>query len=117
VRSPALPVLNFLSHIEARALNDDQKTSSHDMPPTSEPCMLNFRFTSGTEFPESLEGVSLVVHCGACMLNKREMQYRTRHTVDSGVPITNYGITIAYTHGILERSLEVFPNIKKYLNE
>ena len=78
---------------------------------------LNFQFTSGTEFPESLEGVSLVVHCGACMLNKREMQYRTRHTVDSGVPITNYGITIAYTHGILERSLEVFPNIKKYLNE
>ena len=78
---------------------------------------LNFRFTSGTEFPETLDGISLVVHCGACMLNKREMQYRTRHTVDSGVPITNYGITIAYTHGILERSLEVFPNIKKYLNE
>lgn len=78
---------------------------------------LNFRFTSGTEFPESLAGISLVVHCGACMLNKREMQYRTRHTVDSGVPITNYGITIAYTHGILERSLEVFPNIKKYLTE
>lgn len=78
---------------------------------------LNFRFTSGTEFPESLDGINLVVHCGACMLNKREMQYRTRHTVDSGVPITNYGITIAYTHGILERSLEVFPNIKKYLTE
>ncbi len=78
---------------------------------------LNFRFTSGTEFPETLDGISLVVHCGACMLNKREMQYRTRHTVDSGVPITNYGITIAYTHGILERSLEVFPNIKKYLEE
>lgn len=78
---------------------------------------LNFRFTSGTEFPETLDGISLVVHCGACMLNKREMQYRTRHTVDSGVPITNYGITIAYTHGILERSLEVFPNIKKYLED
>ena len=78
---------------------------------------LNFRFTSGTEFPEKLDGISLVVHCGACMLNKREMQYRTRHTVDSGVPITNYGITIAYTHGILERSLEVFPNIKKYLED
>lgn len=74
-----------------------------------------FRHTSGGEFPDDLSGIDLVVHCGACMLTAREMQYRLRHTVDSGVPITNYGITIAQTHSILERSLEVFPEIKEIL--
>jgi hypothetical protein len=65
-----------------------------------------FVFTSGNEFPENLEEYKLVVHCGGCMLNEKEMRYRQRCAVDQGVPITNYGILIAYINGILKRSLE-----------
>ena len=69
---------------------------------------LNFEFTSGGEFPESLDKYALIVHCGGCMLTAREMKYRLRHARDCGVPITNYGIAIAKMHGILDRSLEPF---------
>ncbi len=72
---------------------------------------LQFEFTSGGEFPEELSGYALVVHCGGCMLNEREMQYRIRQAEDSGVPITNYGTAIAHMNGILKRSLEPFGDI------
>lgn len=72
---------------------------------------LVFKFTSGTEFPENLSGYSLVVHCGGCMLNEREMKYRIQCAVDQNVPITNYGILIAYMKGILDRSIAIFPHL------
>ena len=65
-------------------------------------------FTSGRDFPEDLTPYSLIIHCGGCMLTEREMQYRVRQAEDAGVPITNYGMVIAHTHGILKRSLEPF---------
>ena len=68
-------------------------------------------FTSGKDFPEELGEYKLIIHCGGCMLTEREMQYRAREASDSGVPMTNYGMVIAHTHGILKRSLEVFPEI------
>lgn len=72
---------------------------------------LHFEFTSGTEFPEDLSKYQLVVHCGGCMLNEREMNYRLKCTEDQSVPMTNYGIAIAHMKGILERSIEVFPEL------
>ena len=71
----------------------------------------NFSWTSGTEFPTDLSLYKLIIHCGGCMLNEREMQYRYRCAADQGVPMTNYGLCIAYTHGILKRSLSVFPDL------
>lgn len=68
---------------------------------------LNYRFTSGGEFPDDLSGISLVVHCGGCMLNENQMKARVKSAVKAGVPIVNYGIAIACMHGILSRSLEV----------
>lgn len=65
-----------------------------------------FSFTSGTEFPDDLSAYKLVVHCGGCMLNEKEMRYRLRCAADQSVPMTNYGILIAYMKGILERSVE-----------
>ena len=75
---------------------------------------IEFEFTSGKDFPEELEKYKLIIHCGGCMLTEREMQYRLREAGDKAVPMTNYGMVIAHTHGILRRSLEVFPEI---LNE
>ena len=72
---------------------------------------LNFEFTSGTGFPDSLSGYSLIVHCGGCMLNEREIKYRLSCAEDEGIPVTNYGILIAYVTGILKRSVEIFPDI------
>ena len=69
---------------------------------------LGFEFTSGGEFPQELSRYAMVVHCGGCMLNEREMQYRLRQAADANVPITNYGTAIAHMNGILGRSLEVF---------
>lgn len=69
---------------------------------------LRFEFTSGGGFPEDLSPYALVVHCGGCMLNEREMQYRQGFAEESGVPYTNYGILIAYMNGILKRSLAPF---------
>lgn len=70
-----------------------------------------FAFTSGTEFPDDVTSYKMVVHCGGCMLNEREMKYRIACCNDQGVPITNYGILIAQVTGILKRSLEPFPEI------
>ena len=72
---------------------------------------LNIRVCSGTEFPDDLTGIALVVHCGGCMLGEREVRYRMKCAVDQGVPITNYGILIAHLNGILERSIEIFPDL------
>lgn len=69
---------------------------------------LRFEFTSGTEFPLDLSSYKLIVHCGGCMLNEREMKYRLKCAEDQGIPMTNYGICIAYINGILERSLAPF---------
>lgn len=74
-----------------------------------------FVFTSGTEFPDELSGYRLIVHCGGCMLNAREMRYRLQCAADQGIPMTNYGMTIAYTQGILKRSLEPFEELKEIL--
>ena len=74
-----------------------------------------FEFTSGTEFPEDVSSYKLVVHCGGCMLNEREMKYRIACCQDQGVPITNYGILIAQVTGILKRSLDPFPEMQKLL--
>lgn len=74
-----------------------------------------FFFTSGTEFPDNLTDYQLVVHCGGCMLNEREMKYRISCCQDQRVPITNYGILMAQTTGILKRSLAPFPEIQKLL--
>ena len=73
---------------------------------------LKFFFTSGGEFPQDLSDYALVVHCGGCMLNEKEMQHRIRTAVETQIPITNYGIAIAYMNGILKRSVEVFPEIE-----
>ena len=70
-----------------------------------------FIFTSGTEFPDDLSSYKMVVHCGGCMLNEREMKYRIACCKDQNIPITNYGILIAEVTGILKRSLEPFPDI------
>ena len=67
-----------------------------------------FEFTSSGEFPENLAQYRLVVHCGGCMLNDREMKYRERESVSQGVPFTNFGILIAHTQGILKRSISLF---------
>lgn len=72
---------------------------------------LSFEFTSGGEFPEDLSPYALVVHCGGCMLNDREMKARIARAVAQNVPITNYGICIAQVHGILKRSVELFSDV------
>ena len=69
---------------------------------------VNFAFTSGGEFPDDLSPYALVIHCGACMLNEREMQSRLCRAAEQSVPITNYGIAIAQIHGILDRALRPF---------
>lgn len=74
---------------------------------------LNFEFSSGKGFPENLSRYSLIVHCGGCMLSGRTVQFRMKTAADEGVPITNYGILIAYIKGILKRSIEVFPELSK----
>lgn len=67
---------------------------------------------SGRDFPEDLSPYALVIHCGGCMLNGREVQYRMKCAADQAVPITNYGIAIAYMQGILKRSLSIFPYLQ-----
>ena len=70
---------------------------------------LTFAFSSGSHFPEDLTGYRLIIHCGGCMLNEAEMRARERAAARSGVPMTNYGIAIAYCNGILERSIAMLP--------
>ena len=76
---------------------------------------LAFHFTSGTEFPDDLSPYRLIIHCGGCTLNEREMQYRIKCAADSGIPMTNYGTMIAYIHGILARSVALFPDVAAIL--
>ena len=76
---------------------------------------LNLEYTSGTEFPSDLSKYSLIIHCGGCMLNEREMKYRLACAKDQDIPMTNYGIAIAYMQGILKRSLGIFPGIHDIL--
>ena len=71
----------------------------------------NIETTSGLSFAEDLSRYKMIIHCGGCMLNDREMMYRTKCANDCGIPMTNYGTAIAYMHGILWRSLEVFPDL------
>lgn len=72
---------------------------------------VNFEFTSGTEFPLELGKYRLIIHCGGCTLNEREMKYRLKCAADADVPMTNYGTAIAYMKGILDRSIAVFSNL------
>ena len=76
-----------------------------------------FVFTSGTGFERDLKDYHMIVHCGGCMLNEQEMQYRLSEAKAQGVPMTNYGILIAYMKGILERSLQPFPDMAALLEK
>jgi predicted GTPase len=70
---------------------------------------LHFTHVQGHDFPEDLSSYKLAIHCGSCMWNRREMLSRIMHCNAAGVPMANYGMTIAYTLGIFERALEPFP--------
>lgn len=74
-----------------------------------------FEYSSGKEFPEDLSGYKMVVHCGGCTLNQREMKHRNKTALSQNIPITNYGITIAQCTGILKRSVMLFPDIYNLL--
>lgn len=76
-----------------------------------------FSFCSGTEFPDDLTGYALVVHCGGCMLNDKEMRYRANHGARQNVPVTNYGILVSYIQGILRRSVAMFPEVACLLED
>jgi [FeFe] hydrogenase H-cluster maturation GTPase HydF len=69
----------------------------------------SYHFSSGTEFPTDLSKYKVVIHCGGCTLNEKEMQHRLKTALEQGVPMTNYGILISHINGILKRSLEFFP--------
>ena len=75
----------------------------------------DFRFVSGTEFPDDLSSYRLVIHCGGCTLTEREMQHRLEICTRAGVPVTNYGILLAHLNGILKRSVELFPTVASLL--
>ncbi len=72
---------------------------------------LQFSFVSGREYPDNLDKYDLIIHCAGCMLNRKEMISRLKEAQVSGIPIVNYGMTIAYVHGILDRALKPFPAI------
>ncbi|MBR6806849.1 MAG: [Clostridia bacterium] len=76
---------------------------------------IEFVFTQGGTFPEDLSSFDLIVHCGGCMLNEREILYRAKCAADAGVPITNYGTLLAHVSGILKRSLSCFPELEKQI--
>ena len=78
---------------------------------------ISFHTSSGNEFPEDLSGYKLVIHCGGCMLPGREVLYRMKCASDQGIPITNYGIAIAWLQGILHRSIAMFPDLAAILEE
>ena len=73
---------------------------------------LDFDYVSGNSFTEEAKKYALVIHCGACMLNKKAMSHRLETVADLEVPIVNYGVMIAYVHGIMDRALEPFPLAK-----
>jgi len=78
---------------------------------------LRFSHTRGHDFPENINDYKLIIHCGACMWNRREMLTRIMKAKQAGVPLTNYGLTIAYSLGIFQRALEPFPAALKIFNE
>ena len=80
-------------------------------------CTPEYHFSSGTEFPRDLSDYALVVHCGACMLPPKEVQFRQLISTEQNIPITNYGTAIAHCHGILRRSLSLFPEVLGLLDE
>ena len=77
---------------------------------------ISIETSSGTGFPEDLTPYALVIHCGGCMLNGREMQSRIGRAVSQGVPVTNYGTAIAYMNGILRRSITMFPDLVRKMD-
>ena len=74
-----------------------------------------FVFASGNSFPEDVSGFKMVIHCGGCTLPEREMKYRLACCADQGIPVTNYGILIAYLNGILKRTIEPFGDLARLL--
>lgn len=76
-----------------------------------------FSWSSGTEFPADLSPYRLIIHCGACMLNEREVLYRNKCAAEQNIPMTNYGIAIAYMHGILQRAVAPLPGIAELLEQ
>lgn len=78
---------------------------------------LEIETCSGQSFPEDLSSYALVIHCGGCMLNEREVRYRMKCAKDQGIPITNYGIAIAFMQGILKRSIQMFPHLSSLFQE
>ncbi|MFZ7119585.1 MAG: [FeFe] hydrogenase H-cluster maturation GTPase HydF, partial [Eubacteriaceae bacterium] len=78
---------------------------------------LEFHHVSGVQFTKDIQQFSLIVHCGGCMLNKRGMMHRIDSANEFSVPIVNYGVLIAYVHGILDRALEPFPLAKIIWNK
>ena len=78
---------------------------------------LRFSWSSGQDFPVETSGFDLVVHCGGCMVNRQEMLSRVRRAREAGVPMTNYGVLLAYVHGVLERALSPFPWLRSALRQ
>lgn len=78
---------------------------------------LNIELSSGREFPEDLSQYKLIIHCGGCMLNEREIRFRRKSAADQNVPFTNYGTAIAYMQGILKRSVSIFPHLSARLED
>ncbi len=78
---------------------------------------IKLQTVSGTEFPEDLSPYSLIIHCGGCMLNEREVRYRMKCAKDMGIPMTNYGVVIAYMQGILKRSTDMLPEVAGLLSK
>lgn len=78
---------------------------------------LRFTWSSGQDFPVETSDFDLVVHCGACMINRQEMLSRVRRAQEAGVPMTNYGVLLAYVHGLLERALSPFPWVQMALED
>ena len=76
---------------------------------------ITFEFTSGRDFPENVSGYKMVIHCGGCMINEREVMGRMERAKMQNIPFTNYGILIAYINGILKRSIEVFPKLNEMI--
>nr|WP_154120758.1 [FeFe] hydrogenase H-cluster maturation GTPase HydF [Paenibacillus monticola] len=70
---------------------------------------IQFDFANGMEFPNNVKDYALIVHCGGCMMNRRQMLWRVEQAVEAGVPIVNYGVAIAHVQGILERAISPFP--------
>lgn len=79
---------------------------------------LEFGFSSGVEFPDDFKTTyNLIIHCGSCTLNRREVLYRQQMAREAGIPMTNYGMPLAFVHGILDRALEPFPFAKALWEE